>query len=482
LSQAAVSAPRPPIIPLIRQGLWPLGWPHLLVLALAIVAPLLISGERADDSWALNQVWATQFSEQLAHNPYPRWLERSFDGFGAPVFYFYPPLAFYLTAAVHYLAFGALTPFQELVAAATLMLFVSGLTMRRWLTEVGGRPWMAVLFMVAPYHLSELYIRGALAEFCAYALVPLVMLGLHRALKGRGFILLSLSYAALVLTHLPTALLISVLLIPPFALWMRGDLGKAAMGIGLGLALAGVYLIPALTLPMNVELMTRHHYGVWDSFVWNWGSKNLMGPIILVVVAMAVLTASKRFWSILAIVLAAVALGLIPVLLAPVLSRVQFAWRALMLVEFCIVTAVALRAKTPSPLVALAYPVLIASLALIPPARIDLSRFQDATEYMPAAALRIPVHTVDLPRQSFLDLPQRSEENGTVTLRRFNFPSWRSCRPIEGVLVRYPVGCEARLVATPSEKLGAVVSLSALAAVAVMVWRTRRRRRPASEA
>jgi hypothetical protein len=161
-----------------------------------------------------------------------------------------------------------------------------------------------------------------------------------------------------------------------------------------------------------------------------------------------------------------------------VLNRVQFAWRSLMLVEFCIVTAVALRAKAPSRLLALAYPVLIASLVVIPPARIDLSRFQDATEYMPAAALRLPVRTIDLPRKDILNLPPRSEANGLITLRRFNFPSWRSCRPIEGILVSYPVGCEAKLVATASERIGALVSFSGLAALGALAWSSRRRRRP----
>src|SRR5207342_3556916 len=98
-------------------------------------------GERTQDSWQLDIVWARQFAEQLATNPYPRWMERSFDSFGAPVFYFYPPLAFYLTAAAHYLTAGLLSTFQSIWVAATLALFASCLTMRAWLKEIGGKAW-----------------------------------------------------------------------------------------------------------------------------------------------------------------------------------------------------------------------------------------------------------------------------------------------------------------------------------------------------
>ena len=110
-------------------------WPSPLV----VMAPVLLWGERNQDSWQLNLVWASQFTEQLASNPYPRWLDRSFDGFGAPVFYFYPPLAFYATGAVHYLTAGLLSTFQDIWVVATLALFASGLAMRAWLKEIGGR-------------------------------------------------------------------------------------------------------------------------------------------------------------------------------------------------------------------------------------------------------------------------------------------------------------------------------------------------------
>lgn len=38
----------------------------------------------------------------------------------------------------------------------------------------------AILYMVMPYHLNDMYIRNALGEFLSYIFIPFVFLGLHR--------------------------------------------------------------------------------------------------------------------------------------------------------------------------------------------------------------------------------------------------------------------------------------------------------------
>ena len=52
------------------------------------------------DSFWIDHVWASQFTALLREGViYPRWLPWSHEGLGSPVFYYYPPLAFYLTGA-----------------------------------------------------------------------------------------------------------------------------------------------------------------------------------------------------------------------------------------------------------------------------------------------------------------------------------------------------------------------------------------------
>ena len=371
-----------------------------------------------------------------------------------------------MTAAAHYLTGGLLTTFQDICLLATLALFASGLAMRAWLKEIGGREWMAALFMLAPYHLFDISIRGALAEFCAYALMPLVMLGLKRALDGKSPLMLALAYAALVMTHLPIALLISVLLIAPYALWRRGSFVRAGLGLALGLGMAAIYLVPALTLPMNTAQMYRHYFRVGDLYFWNWDGRLLkvLAPQIMMTVLALILARGRSFWSIWTYVLCAVVVGVLPVLMLPILDKVQFPWRCLMLIEFCVLTKLALDPRALTRPVAIVYPIMLLALVLHPPAHEPLDRFPDATEYLPAVAIRPDTEPVGLPPQDYLDLPQRMAFRGGVLHRKFNFPAWQSCAPLIGPLVITPPGCEARIGLTPPERIGGAISLAALAA------------------
>ena len=38
----------------------------------------------------------------------------------------------------------------------------------------------AILYMLMPYHLNDMYIRNALGEFLSYIFIPLVFLGLYK--------------------------------------------------------------------------------------------------------------------------------------------------------------------------------------------------------------------------------------------------------------------------------------------------------------
>jgi hypothetical protein len=351
--------------------------------------------------------------------------------------------------------------------------------MRAWLKEIGGREWMAALFMLAPYHMFDISMRGALAEFCAYALMPLVMLALKRALERKSPLLLAASYAALVMTHLPTALLISVLLIAPYALYRRGDLIRAGLGIGLGLGMAAIYLVPALMLPMNTAQMYRPYFRVADLYFWNWHGSllSVLAPQIMMTIVALILARGKSFWSVWTYVLCAVAVGLVPILMLPILNKVQFPWRTLMLIEFCVVTKLALDPRTLTRPVAVLYPLMLLTIVLHAPVREPLDRFPDATEYLPAAAIRPDTQPVGFPPAEYLRLPERSNTAGMVTWRRFNFPAWTGCGDYPGVLVTAPQGCTPQIGLTAPERIGGAISLAALAAwlTALLAGLARRR-------
>src|SRR5437879_2410322 len=170
----------------------------LLIAAAVLLAPSLILGNLLSHSSPHNVTWAAQFSDQFrAGIPYPRWLPDSFDGLGSATFYFYPPIAFWVTALCSLVTLGALSTSYCLSLATLVLLWASGMTMRAWLKCATQSPQMALYgalaYMAAPYHLVDHYYRGAFAEFAAYAVLPLVILSVRRAAKGQRYGVLSLA-------------------------------------------------------------------------------------------------------------------------------------------------------------------------------------------------------------------------------------------------------------------------------------------------
>src|SRR6058998_2720110 len=98
-----------------------------LIVLVAIVAmtPELVLGLTMSDSFRYNLLWPEQFGTLFRDGHlYPRWLPHAWGGLGNPTFYFYPPLFFWLAAAVDALTLGAL-PSERFTPLATLVLLAA---------------------------------------------------------------------------------------------------------------------------------------------------------------------------------------------------------------------------------------------------------------------------------------------------------------------------------------------------------------------
>src|SRR6476620_7857586 len=95
----------------------------LALAALLLLAPSLIAGTLLSDNAAWNLNWADQFARQVQGGIlYPRWLADSFRGLGAPTFYFYPPLPFWIDALVSIVTLDALSVAHRLAVSAAVIL------------------------------------------------------------------------------------------------------------------------------------------------------------------------------------------------------------------------------------------------------------------------------------------------------------------------------------------------------------------------
>jgi hypothetical protein len=499
------SAPRP-----IRAAL--LSHIALAFVAFDLLLPALLAPPMVQASFWIDLVWIEGFAQELRHGAlYPRWLSGSNGGLGAPVFYYYPPIAFYGAALFKLAGLGT---YSALLAAAGTAWFAGGAAMLAWLRGCGRRALpLAALYMAMPYHVIDFYRRGAFAEFCCYALLPLLALGVRRAAAGRGMVPLAITYALLIGTHLPIALLTSLLLIGPWCGWTvwqdRHALRPIACGLALGIALAAVYLLPALTLQHHASFHQFWTPGELRPSNWTfftparWTDPGAVRLFIVLTLflagAAAVLACGRSGWALGALAICALVAGVVPGLWdLPLVAKVQFPWRALMLVEFALVTALAWSRRGWLPFVAFVPLLGLSWLFLRPPqpdpagwtpAALSATR-PEVLEYLPRGAPR--ERGTYSPWALALAARHRAPEvrGGETILPLFHFPGWqvRCGGPAVPTfadpatrLLRYRGGadCSIRRVPLPPERIGAALSVLALGALAVagLVGSATRRRR-----
>jgi uncharacterized membrane protein len=198
---------------------------------------------------------ADQFDRALHEGVfYPRWVLDSNNGYGSANFVFYSPLSYYFVSAIKIFTPSLTT---AMIIAIWLGFFLSGITMfiatRKMFGEsVSALP--AVIYQILPFHLWDIYIRGTLAEFLAFIWFPLIILFLYETIESRNkasVIGLSISYAGLILTHLVSGFIFSLLigayfLYTFFSIKERKNLFKTGFSLILGLGLSAVYLLPVI--------------------------------------------------------------------------------------------------------------------------------------------------------------------------------------------------------------------------------------------
>jgi hypothetical protein len=474
------------ILPLDKPVAVPAPWqeraivvyPLLILFAAALTLRPMLGPTVLHDSLAVYWVWADQFTTELARgNPYPRWLAASDAGFGTPVFYFYPPLAFYITGLF---GLAGLSTYASLIAAFGSAFAASGIACWHWLKGRSNHPLLgAAFFMAAPYHLFNYTDRGALAESVATALIPVLAICLRRIVERRGGIVsTALVYAAMIGTHLPLALLVSIFLIAPYALLHRARIVEFAAAIAAGIGAAAIYLVPALTLGRYHDLNQLYRTpnlrtDYWSVFSGNWNDPTFTMVFVMAaaIVAAATLPALRQRdrWAILAIAIAFVVTGLIPFVWSlPLLRDVQFPFRALAIAEFGLATALARMPRDPNLGVGTAAIPLIVSVMVLPgfhTTSSDLRRLQavhpDVYEYLPKGVIK-PGQTNARLSDVLAPRVPPPRVAGLIVEPHFYFPAW-SCgkeEPRTQLLMHDPA-CAPRIIWTASEKIGAAISLLA---------------------
>jgi hypothetical protein len=333
----------------------------VVAIAQAVVGVRLVGGGASHDG--AFAVGALTYFSTAGGWLLPRWSSAGNAGLGTPLFFFYPPGAYAIAFEI-----GKLMP--GLPAATVLGLIgilfrasaivTSALWLRRHVSTAAAALSGGALFALMPYiSLVNPQLRMAFAEMAATVILPLAFLAIdlgHGQLT-RTVMGLAPVIAALTLTHVPTAVIASGLIVVYSAFLGQGCRGAGYRSIGaisgviLGLILAAVTLVPAVCLlpeistsmldfprllPTNNFLLTRNVF----IYTYSRAFGALLNINLLASVAAAVLSV-RATWrtgsnplAIVGTFVTAVLFTLpiaAPLWAIPLTSRlIQFPWRLLM--------------------------------------------------------------------------------------------------------------------------------------------------------
>ena len=223
---------------------------------LALIFPVVAgSGFPAGHDSSAHLTYTYLFDRALSEGQFPvRWIEWVREGHGQPLFNFYQPGLFYIVEAIH-LAVPSLT--LSLKVTILLLWWAAAgfvyLTFRRLgrLPAAAG----ALVFAFSPYLLLDLFVRCAYPEFAGITFGAGVFWALDRWLSTARPIWLptvAILAALLVVTHPPTALILSPLFLA-YAVYLlltrRTSIHACAALLPAGLlagGLAAFYIVPAV--------------------------------------------------------------------------------------------------------------------------------------------------------------------------------------------------------------------------------------------
>jgi hypothetical protein len=224
-----------------------------------------------------------------------RWVPDMGYGNGFPLFNYYSALPYYIGGLFSY--------FLGLVNSAKALFFIplvlAGVSMYFFAAKLFGRDAgfaAAVLYLFAPYRALDSYVRGAIAESFAIALIPLVFylfLKITEKAERKAVLGGSLSLAAFLLSHN----IMTMLFMPFVALWILlllyfkkwKNWKSVAVSFALGVGLSAFFLIPVFlekdlvrteTLTQGGSNFRTHFVAVGQLFLdrtWGYGGSEF-GP------------------------------------------------------------------------------------------------------------------------------------------------------------------------------------------------------------
>lgn len=217
-----------------------------------------------------------------------RWVPDMGFGYGYPQFNYYSPLPYYLMEVLHLSGFNYLDSVKAFFVIALITAAIGMFYLGKEFWGIKGGIVSALFYGFAPYFAYDLYVRGAVGELSAYAIMPFIFLFTKRLFQDSKY---SIFYLALPLATLFTSHNITtVYFFPVTTLWflyllliyskkstrpLKKYLSKFAISIIWGLALSAYFILPAIFEKhfVKTETLTYGYFNYVSHFV---GLKQLL--------------------------------------------------------------------------------------------------------------------------------------------------------------------------------------------------------------
>jgi hypothetical protein len=245
-----------------------------ILMSATIAAPFFYSNSaqpgqmeiRQTKDMAIHLAVMGQFDKVLRSGAvYPRWLPDVNYGYGNAWPNFYQPGFYYLTSLVNAVTDNWI---DTLFVITTFGLFASGLSfyvLARLFFSRLASVIAATVYALLPYHLLDVFVRGAMPEYLSFVLLPLILYFFYRlASEGRAryYAGLGVCYGACLMIHIPIAYLLSYILVGYALVWAACGrdwriVVRIGSGMTLGVLLSAIYWIPAVAeIKYAVETVT----------------------------------------------------------------------------------------------------------------------------------------------------------------------------------------------------------------------------------
>lgn len=233
----------------------------LVILSIPIVQPILSKGyfSMHDDTQIARVI---VMGKAIRNGQFPvRWVSDLGYGYGYPLYNFYGPLPYYMGGSLYAAGLDGLRSTKVVMVLGMILAAITMYAFMRVLFgEIGGVI-AGLLYAYAPYHAVQLYVRGALGELWAYALLPLLFLGVFLCTdinrRKHGGWIGGLGLAGIILSHTISGYVTVVLYVFGLALYALILLFKRRFHflrltsyvflLFVGLGLSAFFWIPAIT-------------------------------------------------------------------------------------------------------------------------------------------------------------------------------------------------------------------------------------------